>query len=67
MDKYSHETLENDEKLRFLEENLLFIHKKYLEIPENRRITYNTFRNYVPKYYKYATKKSDMCGICEFG
>ena len=67
LNKYSKETNCFNDKIRYLEYTKKFIYNKYIEDMNNRKISYNTFIKYIPKYYKYTKRKSDICGICEMG
>ena len=67
LDYYSKESTNINEKIRYLEYSKKFIYQKYYQTDNNRKITYNTFLKYCPKYYKIPKRKTDVCGICELG
>ena len=67
LDYYSKESTNINEKIRYLEYSKKFIYQKYYQTDNNRKITYNTFLKYCPKYYKIPKRKTDVCGIYELG
>ena len=56
-----------NENIKYLESSKKEIYLNYIIYSKYKKITYNTFLIYCPKYFKVGKRRTDVCGICELG